>query len=1175
MSESHTDIRVHLGRQGVNGTYPVAAELDDGSIFTGGELGIQMEDLLATVLDPKAYGLDLFDALMSGPIRRAYDKVTGRAERETGGRVRVRLWIDDQAAELHAIPWERLYHIHRGHEVALAASVLTPFSRYTGLEIGEGEAVTGRPLRLLFAVANPKGLPPLLAPIKVEQEVADLHAALSDLQRTGQLEITILPGQTGLSQELKGRLEREGYRIATGSTTLAQLQDLLPSHHVFHLLAHGQFHRRDRHGEGVAYLHLEQADGTWEPVADDEVVSGLVRMERLPRLMFLAACESAQRVGGAENPFVGLGPKLVKAGVPAVVAMQDVVSMEIARRLTGHFYRQLLEHGVVDRALNEARSHVFDAERIDWAIPVLFMRLRTGELITPDPVRTALQTILKRYETDRPPLAVEVTHLAELREPSQVEQVDERGVPALDLLKAVDTVFAEPDPEVPSQTRNARLIVLVGAYGMAKTTQLLSIASRTAAQSLSDSERQPIIPLYVDLRAYTMGRSASVSPVEARVLECLAEFWPDLDVRSLADLPLRERGLQLRLLFDGTDDLAHDLRSHAWRGIQELATRYPQDQYLLAIDADRYIPRLLQDATDLLVVRSLSLRAIERFLKDRRNEPYGSRLYEALGRKQLFDLASIPWLLASMLEQARQGLYPNSRAVVLDNLVEDAIAEIPTERGMRSRARPTLYALAWAMQSGRKRVLGAKETFEIMSAVRANREYSLEDLVDALVGADLIVRVGEDSIRFYYPAYQAYCAARAIADSPERDQILDDIAALLGRLTQLRWWEGTLILLSGLLPRARVLHRKLLYGANLNEGEEIFLIVRCLLESGDQQIVDDVRNQVVDALVWQLDTANVGHSARRVRVAHALGQLRNRAAIPYLVNAATQRVRLNWEGELAYDLTNVRMAAAVALQRMMPAFGGEIRAADAQLAHLLRLWGAQKVAELKEHLMSGDIVSRAIAAAALADLQTKEAIDALIEAVSQSSIPADTSWALTDALALLDPVRVTQEVIVPFIERRVAHWYERLAYLIGKIRAQDPVALAFLDRCLHDLTRVETKAKAIQSVGWLQDRTKTRLLEYVAMGRFDEIDSAAQQEIKPADEPEDQALKRGFKLGKVTPLQLKYLRLKAIEALAYIGDAESLSLLREGRMEWDWELRQAFYWTSEEIYWREQVQRQQ
>ena len=58
--------------------------------------------------------MELFDALFTGKIRRAYDKVTGRAEAEAKGRVRVCLWIDNGAAELHALPWERLYHITRG-----------------------------------------------------------------------------------------------------------------------------------------------------------------------------------------------------------------------------------------------------------------------------------------------------------------------------------------------------------------------------------------------------------------------------------------------------------------------------------------------------------------------------------------------------------------------------------------------------------------------------------------------------------------------------------------------------------------------------------------------------------------------------------------------------------------------------------------------------------------------------------------------------------------------------------------------------------------------------------------------------------------------------------------------------------------------------------------------------
>jgi hypothetical protein len=243
------------------------------------------------------------------------------------------------------------------------------------------------------------------------------------------------------------------------------------------------------------------------------------------------------------------------------------------------------------------------------------------------------------------------------------------------------------------------------------------------------------------------------------------------------------------------------------------------------------------------------------------------------------------------------------------------------------------------------------------------------------------------------------------------------------------------------------------------------------------------------------------------------------------------------------------------------------------LGQLLDLWSKQDVIALEEQLLSGDIVASAVAAAALADLRTDEAFRALAGAVRQKGLPADTGWALTDALSLLDPARVTQEVIVPLIKSGTSHWYERLAYLIGKTRTQDATALAFLDRCLYELKRVNTKAKAIQSVGWLQDRTKTRLLEFVAMGRFDDIEKATRQEVRKDDDAEDLVLKKGFSLGKVTAEDRRFLRRKAIEALAYIGDTNTLTLLREGRVEWDAELRRAFFWTSEEIYWREQVRK--
>jgi CHAT domain-containing protein len=97
-----------------------------------------------------------------------------------------------------------------------------------------------------------------------------------------------------------------------------------------------------------------------------------------PRLMFLAACQSG--MGIAADAFRGLGPKLVSAGVPAVVAMQGIVTVESARKLSSVFYRRLLEHGYVDQAMNEARSSLLTAGRWDAAVPVLFMRLKSGQL---------------------------------------------------------------------------------------------------------------------------------------------------------------------------------------------------------------------------------------------------------------------------------------------------------------------------------------------------------------------------------------------------------------------------------------------------------------------------------------------------------------------------------------------------------------------------------------------------------------------------------------------------------------------------------------------------------------------------------------------------------------------------------------------------------------------------
>lgn len=1189
MADEYTDILIRIHRwDEAAGAYPVEAELDDGSFFYGGELRLDQQRrqaLLIAELDPEKYGLELYHALFSEPIRRAYDRTTGHAEVETGGRLRVRLWIDDHAAELHALPWERLYHIHKDQAIPLTTSALTPFSRYTGLEIAEPRPVTERPIRFLIAISNPHDLEDAgLTPIDVAREVENLHQALGDLRRSGQIQVTLMPGRSGLPSELRARLEDEGYQIQDGVTDLEHLLRLLPGYHVFHFLGHGFFRREDDRGQGTAALYLENEDGAWDVIEDDELVDRLVAIDTLPHLVFLAACESARREAKAEHPFVGLGPKLVKAGVPAVVAMQDLVPMDLAQQLTGDFYRYLTEHGIIDRALNQARLLLFERQRTDWAIPVLFMRLEQGQLFAPDPIRQALKAIHAHTPyhpwAENEYLPVEVVHLVGHQDPANLQRLQREPVPSLDLVEATLNLFSRRSP-----SRDEPLLVaLIGDHGMAKSTQLRRIAWITADRSLSPSaelrtgsgtERQTL-PVYVDLlelQHYPPMRSGLGNPIERLMLESLQPFWPGapratLTAGRLSDLLRRGDGVTLRIILDGSDDLPEGDRREAWRATQALIHAYPRHEYMLAVDPDYFDSHTL-NATDLLVIQPLSQRKIEQFLKGLESTT-GRRLYGALARAQLFDLAASPWLLVRMLDQARQGLYPESRTTVLRGLVRESITAIPAEHGMRAQAEPTLYALAWEMQSARSSTWPVSDAFRIMATMRGNREYSLEDLYDALVRCNLLAQVGQATLRFAYPAIRAYCCAQAIShmDARERDRALDDVTATLGRLTRLRWWEDTLILLGGLMDDPNVLIRMLLYGVAMTEGEKAFLAARCLLETGGQRIDSALIDQVVDALVWRLDWANERVVARRVRAAHALGQLaqahqlRPPSIIPHLVRVANQKVRLNWQREMDYDYSIVRMAAALALQRIIPVAREEVEAVDAQLAELLYLWEERDVQALGACLHSEDAGDQAIAAFALGDLQTPQAVDLLIATFLDPNTGADLRWAANEALTMLDPVVVTERAILPLLDaetaervgmgldsrtwKRRADWYERLGYLIGKMRVQIPATGDLLDRCLYKFTGVGLKAKAIQSLGWMYDRRYKDLFERIAMDDFSDV---AVRDSMPENDR-------------------RYLRRKAIEALANLGDQDTLTRLRANRTDWDPELERAFYLTSEEIYWR-------
>jgi CHAT domain-containing protein len=238
--------------------------------------------------------------------------------------------------------------------VMLSADADTPFSRFLPVNLPWSGPVKERPIRVLVAISNPQDLEQFnLPPVDVVLERATLQAAFD----------TVGPG----------RLRAE---FLEPPVTLERLEKALREgrHHVLHLLGHGRYDDKRKQ----AMLYLQDAQGNARPARDVELAGMLARQGAQPQLVFLAACQSATR--STADAFVGLGPTLVTIGAPAVVAMQESVSIVSARTFSAAFYERLLKHGLVDLAANEARGSLLTAGRPDAAVPVLFMRLRDGRL---------------------------------------------------------------------------------------------------------------------------------------------------------------------------------------------------------------------------------------------------------------------------------------------------------------------------------------------------------------------------------------------------------------------------------------------------------------------------------------------------------------------------------------------------------------------------------------------------------------------------------------------------------------------------------------------------------------------------------------------------------------------------------------------------------------------------
>jgi hypothetical protein len=332
--------------------YTVEAALSDGGSVPPQPLMLtldqEFEDRLDAVLrqtnhdgNVQAVGEMLFNALFPTRILRLWAGAVGGLKEGEG--LRLALHIDP--LELMNLPWELVFA-----EEYIGLRLRFPVVRHLDLPEPPQPLLIQPPLRVLVVVSQPLDSRRL----DTDAELDGIRQALAPL--SDQIVVDVLDHAT--RDELLARL-RKGY-------------------HVLHFIGHGTFE------DSEGYLVLEDL----EEQSDHASASllGQLVIDSSLRLVVLNACETS--VADSTRAFSGVAHQLVKAGLPAVVAMQLDISDQAAVAFSREFYGALACGWPVDAAVQEGRRGILSMhgndwhKHVDWAIPTLYMRALDGALLT-------------------------------------------------------------------------------------------------------------------------------------------------------------------------------------------------------------------------------------------------------------------------------------------------------------------------------------------------------------------------------------------------------------------------------------------------------------------------------------------------------------------------------------------------------------------------------------------------------------------------------------------------------------------------------------------------------------------------------------------------------------------------------------------------------------------------
>lgn len=286
-------------------------------------------------------GAALFSALFPGEVLLRYQRSADQAF-ASGLGLRLVLRFEDGADQL---PWELLRD--PGHRRFMGLDPWRAVVRCTEMQARDPSSRSPAPLRILLAVSTPDGTPALDAAAEI-----------------GRIQARLRPYGTAVEVVTVRTASLDTIRTTLGSTDF----------HVFHYIGHAA-----HPVGGTGHLDLTAADGTVSSRSADEVAAILAASPTL-RLAVLNCCDSA--VSDGRDPFAGTASALVRAGVPAVVAMRRPITDTAAIVFADEFYAALIRSGGrVEEAVAGGRAALFAAEgptSAEWSTVALHLGSSLG-----------------------------------------------------------------------------------------------------------------------------------------------------------------------------------------------------------------------------------------------------------------------------------------------------------------------------------------------------------------------------------------------------------------------------------------------------------------------------------------------------------------------------------------------------------------------------------------------------------------------------------------------------------------------------------------------------------------------------------------------------------------------------------------------------------------------------